>query len=101
MLKKKDTIDLAVVESIEATEKCLQYDFLPPSPFPDDLVSNYFASTKKLLQGLGTWKLAQVNCVNSKETSTQLDNIKIEEVKIQEMIMPHRKVVLMMLGLMD
>ena len=40
-------------------------------------------------------KLAQLDHLNSKETSTQLDNIKIEGCKINDMTMLHSSTVLM------
>ena len=40
--KMKNGTDLATEVNTEATAQDLQHDFTPPSPVPDDLVSNYF-----------------------------------------------------------
>ena len=90
----QDAIDLAVEANIEVTAQDLQHDFTPSSSIPGDIASDYFASPKNLLPDSDMWKLVQLNYLNSKEISTQLDNIKIEGDAIQYMIILYSNTVL-------
>ena len=67
--------DVAEVASTPATAKYFHHDFTPPSPTLENPVSNYFSSPKKIIPGSDVRKLAKLNYLNSKEISTQLDNI--------------------------